>query len=140
MSEWREVTLGEVITLQRGFDLPKRAREPGPYPVVSSSGVMGSHIEAKVEPPGVVIGRYGSLGAVHWVTEPFWPLNTSLWVKDFKDSDERFVSYLLQTITYDGSSASAVPGVNRNHLHALPTNVPDRLSQRPHRCGPLSFR
>lgn len=131
MNGWHEVELGEVVTLQRGFDLPARARVEGPYPIVSSSGVTGSHAEYKVEPPGVVIGRYGSLGSVHWVEEPFWPLNTSLWVRDFKGNDERFVSYLLKTVHADGSTASAVPGVNRNHLHKLPVSCPVKpLQQR----------
>jgi type I restriction enzyme S subunit len=80
MSDWRDVSLGDVLTLQRGFDLPARDRLDGPFPIVSSSGVTGRHAIAKVDPPGVVIGRYGSLGSVHWVTEPFWPQNTSLWV------------------------------------------------------------
>ena len=130
MSEWREVSLGEMLTLQRGFDLPARDRTEGPFPIVSSSGVTGWHAESKVAPPGVVIGRYGSLGSVHWVTEPFWPLNTSLWVKDFGGNDERFVSYLLKTVSVDGSTASAVPGVNRNHLHRLPVRRPPVHAQR----------
>lgn len=129
MSDWAEVELGEVLTLQRGFDLPKRARNPGPYPVVSSSGITGSHDEFKVNPPGVVIGRYGSLGSVHWVTEPFWPLNTGLWVKDFKGNDPRFVSFLLETVAIDGSAAAAVPGVNRNHLHKLIVRLPGLATQ-----------
>ena len=130
MSEWREVSLGEMLTLQRGFDLPARDRTEGPFPIVSSSGVTGWHAESKVAPPGVVIGRYGSLGSVHWVTKPFWPLNTSLWVKDFGGNDERFVSYLLKTVSVDGSTASAVPGVNRNHLHRLPVRRPPVHAQR----------
>lgn len=130
MSDWVEKELGEVLTLQRGFDLPKRARNPGPYPVVSSSGVTGSHDEFKVNPPGVVIGRYGSLGSVHWVTESFWPLNTALWVKDFKGNDPRFVSFLLETVSMDGSAAAAVPGVNRNHLHKLLVRLPTPAIQR----------
>ncbi len=130
MSEWREVQLGDVLTLQRGFDLPARLRADGPYPVVSSSGITGTHAEYKVEPPGIVIGRYGSLGSVHWITDPYWPLNTSLWVKDFKGNDPRFLSYLLQTVSMDGSTASAVPGVNRNHLHTIPVRCPDRDTQR----------
>jgi type I restriction enzyme S subunit len=92
--------------------------------------VTGWHAESKVAPPGVVIGRYGSLGSVHWVTKPFWPLNTSLWVKDFSGNDERFVSYLLKTVSVDGSTASAVPGVNRNHLHRLPVRRPPVDAQR----------
>ena len=130
MTEWRDVSLGDVLTLQRGFDLPARDRVDGPVPIVSSSGVTGHHAFARAEPPGIVIGRYGSLGSVHWVTTPYWPLNTSLWVKDFKGNDPRYLSYLMQTIRTDGSSASAVPGVNRNHLHRLPVRVPDVPAQR----------
>lgn len=129
MNKWRETTLGDVLTLQRGFDLPARDRIDGPYPIVSSSGVTGYHAAAKVEPPGVVIGRYGSLGSVHWLTKPYWPHNTALWVKDFKGNDPRFTSYLLRTISHDGSAAAAVPGVNRNHLHALRVRVPDIAAQ-----------
>lgn len=130
MSEWHETTLGDVLTLQRGFDLPARDRLEGPYPIVSSSGITGHHAVAKVEPPGVVIGRYGSLGSVHWLNEPFWPHNTALWVKDFKGNDPRFASYLLRTISHDGSAAAAVPGVNRNHLHALRVRLPELETQR----------
>ena len=130
MSDWQEIRLGDVLTLQRGFDLPARERAEGPFPIVSSAGVTGSHREFKVKPPGVVIGRYGSLGTVHWVSKPFWPLNTSLWVKDFKGNDPRFVAYLLKTVTVDGSTASAVPGVNRNHLHTRPVRRPSPAVQR----------
>jgi type I restriction enzyme S subunit len=130
VDEWVDLALGEVLTLQRGFDLPARSRRPGPHPIVSSSGVTGFHSEFKVEAPGVVIGRYGSLGSVHWVTEPFWPLNTSLWVRDFKGNDERFVACLLRTVAVDSSTASAVPGVNRNHLHKLPVRLPSLTTQR----------
>lgn len=51
MSEWREVALGEVLTLQRGFDLPSRERVAGPVPIVSSSRVTGRHTVAKADPP-----------------------------------------------------------------------------------------
>ncbi len=122
--------LGDVLTLQRGFDLPARDREEGPFPIVSSAGVTGWHASAKADPPGVVIGRYGSLGSVHWITGPYWPLNTALWVKDFKGNDPRFVSYLLRTVAVDGSTASAVPGVNRNHLHRIPVRVASVATQR----------
>ncbi|MCZ2109860.1 MAG: restriction endonuclease subunit S, partial [Dehalococcoidia bacterium] len=66
MTEWREVALGDVIELKRGYDLPKRARAEGPFPIVSSSGFSGSHAEAKVQRPGVVTGRYGTLGQVFY--------------------------------------------------------------------------
>ncbi len=130
MNEWTDVTLGDVLTLQRGFDLPSSRRTDGVYPIVSSAGITGTHDQYKAEAPGVVIGRYGSLGSVHWVNEPYWPHNTALWVKHFKGNDPRFISYLLRTVTADGSTASAVPGVNRNHLHLLPVRRPPFTIQR----------
>jgi type I restriction enzyme, S subunit len=93
---WRDCTLGDVVKLQRGHDLPDRLRREGSVPVVSSSGVTGRHSEAKAESPGVVTGRYGTIGEVFFVEEPYWPLNTALYVVDFKGNDPRFVSYLLR--------------------------------------------
>ena len=116
--EWKESRLGDVIELKRGYDLPKRDRRPGSFPLVSSSGVTDYHAEAKVIGPGVVTGRYGTLGEVFFVRGDFWPLNTTLYVRDFKGSDPRFVSYLLETVDiHPYSDKAAVPGLNRNHLH-----------------------
>ena len=131
MSGWREATLGDVCELKRGYDLPKGSRGGGSVPVISSSGPTGWHDEAKVKAPGVVTGRYGTLGQVFYVTEDFWPLNTSLYVRDFKGNDPKFVATLLRSLDlgqYDG--AAAVPGLNRNHLHTLPVRVPVLQIQR----------
>ena len=130
VDRWRRTTLGEIVNLKRGYDLPKRLRKNGPFPIVSSSGVTGSHAEAKVGPPGVVTGRYGTLGAVFYVDEPYWPLNTTLYVQDFKGNHERFIAYLLKSLDLGAQvSSAAVPGINRNHLHPLPVRVPDRPLQ-----------
>jgi len=125
VSGWRNCALGDVIELKRGYDLPKRLRTKGPYPVVSSSGISGSHNEAKVQGPGVVTGRYGTLGEVFFIEGDFWPLNTALYVRDFKGNDPKFISYFLRTIDfYAFSDKAAVPGVNRNHVHQAPVRVP----------------
>lgn len=128
---WHTKALGDVITLQRGFDLPKQDRRPGTVPIVSSSGVSGTHDEARVAAPGVVTGRYGSIGQVHFIESDFWPLNTTLFVKDFKGNLPRFISYLLRTINFVScSDKSSVPGVNRNDLHRLRVAVPGLPEQR----------
>ena len=112
--------LGDYVHLKRGYDLPLAERHPGSVPIVSSSGVTGTHNIAMVPGPGVVTGRYGTLGEVFYIKDDFWPLNTSLYVKDFKGNDKRFISYFLQTILHASfNSAGAVPGVNRNVLHKL---------------------
>lgn len=125
MPPWKSCLLGDVVNLKRGYDLPQTARLNGPFPVVSSSGITDRHAEAKVKGPGVITGRYGTLGEVFYVEEDFWPLNTSLYVQDFKGNDPRFIAYLLGTLNLGSQNAAgAVPGVNRNHLHSLLVCVP----------------
>ena len=124
------VQLGDFLTLKRGYDLPEHARLPGEIPVVSSSGITGTHKEAKVDAPGVVTGRYGTLGEVFYIEEPFWPLNTALYVQDFKGNHHRFVSYFLKWVLNGSQSdKAAVPGVNRNDLHARKVGVPEDVGE-----------
>ena len=127
---WRDCTLGDVITLKRGHDLPERRRVAGPVPVVSSAGITGRHNEAKACPPGVVTGRYGTIGEVYFIEEPYWPLNTALYVTDFKGNAPRFVAYLLRnTLRNYKTEKAAVPGVDRNVLHTLKVQVPNSEKQ-----------
>ncbi|MXZ13856.1 MAG: restriction endonuclease subunit S [Candidatus Dadabacteria bacterium] len=130
-SEWRDMTLGDVMTLQRGFDLPKTKRKPGNYPVIASTGPVGTHEEAMVTGPGVVIGRSGSLGGGQFIKHDFWPLNTTLWVKDFKGNEPRFCYFLLKSLDLTQFNAgSGVPTLNRNHIHLLPVAIPSPSQQR----------
>ncbi|THJ34199.1 restriction endonuclease subunit S [Lampropedia aestuarii] len=123
-SEWLQGKLGEFIELKRGYDLPQAKREPGEILLVSSSGITDKHSSAMVKGPGVVTGRYGTLGQVFYIPEDFWPLNTTLYVKDFKGNDPKFIHYFLKTIDFFAfSDKAAVPGVNRNHLHEALVNV-----------------
>lgn len=129
--EWKEVSLGEVIELKRGYDLPKDKRIPGSVPIVSSSGVSDFHAEAMVKGPGVVTGRYGTIGEVFFVKEDYWPLNTTLYVRDFKGNDPRFINYFLKTLDFQAySDKGAVPGLNRNHLHLAKVRLPGKSVQR----------
>ena len=129
--EWRSCRLGDVIELKRGYDLPKSERKPGNVPIVSSSGFSDTHGEAKAKGPGVVTGRYGTIGTVYFVEGDFWPLNTTLYVRDFKGNDPRFVSYFLRGVDFHAySDKAAVPGVNRNHLHEATVTLPPLPEQR----------
>jgi type I restriction enzyme S subunit len=122
---WKLGRLDAVLTLQRGFDLPNAARTRGLYPVIAASGSNGSHNEFMVRGPGVTTGRSGVLGNVYYVHDDFWPLNTSLWVNEFKQSTPAYAFYLLRRLDFAIFNAgSAVPTLNRNHIHNLPTLMP----------------
>lgn len=130
-SNWIDCTLGDVIELKRGYDLPQQHRRDGNVPIISSSGPSGLHNEPKVKAPGVVTGRYGTIGKVFFVTQDFWPLNTTLYVRDFKGNDPKFINYFLRTIDFIAySDKAAVPGVNRNHLHEAKVRLPPLSIQR----------
>jgi type I restriction enzyme S subunit len=128
---WSELALGELIQLKRGYDLPAPTRRAGDVPVVSSRGITGRHDVARAKAPGVVVGRTGTLGEVVYLEKDFWPLNTTLYVRDFKGNDPRFVSYLLETLDYRAlSDKAAVPGVSRAQLHSLSVQRPPLREQR----------
>ena len=128
--EWEEARLGEVIEFKRGYDLPQRNRILGNTPVVSSSGITDWHSEAKVKGPGVITGRYGTLGEIYFIRDDFWPLNTALYVRDFKGNDPRFISYFLRGIDFLAySDKAAVPGLNRNHLHGAIVHYPTDIGE-----------
>ena len=130
-NEWSQLSLGDVMTLQRGFDLPSQDRKPGKIPIVSSSGVTDYHSEVGVKGPGVVTGRYGTIGQVFLIKEDYWPLNTTLWVRDFHGNDPHFASFLLRTIDFSScSDKSSVPGVNRNDLHRILVLLPPLAEQK----------
>ena len=131
MDTWSQCTLGDLITLKRGYDLPQQKRRKGAYPILSSSGVSGYHNEYMVPSDGVVTGRYGTIGEVFYCRGPHWPLNTTLYVDDFHGNDKKFVYYFMKTLDWKGFSiASAVPGINRNHVHTIPIHVPPVETQR----------
>jgi type I restriction enzyme S subunit len=125
-------TLDDVIELQRGHDLPATIRGSGNVPVIGSFGITGFHDVAKYAGPGVAIGRSGaSIGVATYCASEYWPLNTCLFVKNFRGNDPRWVFYLLDSIDFSGfNSGSAQPSLNRNYLKGIPIVLPELAEQR----------
>ena len=123
--EWETQPLEYIAPLQRGFDLPNSKLRQGHYPVVYSNGVLNHHAVFQVKGPGVVTGRSGTIGAVTFVEQHFWPHNTSLWVTTFKGNDPKFVFYLYTRIGLERfATGSGVPTLNRNDVHAFKVKTP----------------
>ena len=128
---WRKVKIKDFCPLQRGFDLPKRLRSEGRYPLVCSNGIVDRIDTALQKAPGVVTGRSGTIGSVHYVTEDYWPHNTTLWVTKFIDADPMFVYHLLSNMNLSSfSGGSGVPTLNRNGIHETIISVPTIHKQR----------
>jgi len=123
---WRMGTIGDLFELQRGFDLPSQDRIDGDFPIYASTGIAEYHNEYKVEPPCIVTGRSGTIGEVFYVDKQCWPLNTTLWVKDFKNTPPFFVYYKLKELELGEtvSGFAAVPTLNRNDVHMMESLIP----------------
>lgn len=127
---WSVKPLKEVAPLQRGFDLPYSSIKAGKYPVVFSNGVGAFHSSYMVKGPGVITGRSGTIGKIHFVENNYWPHNTALWVTDFHGNDPLYVYYLFKTVPWNlYNSGSGVPTLNRNDVHDYLVAVPSANEQ-----------
>lgn len=125
MSEWKKCQLGDIITFQRGHDLPKLKMCGGIYPVVGSNGIIGYHNEYTTEAPSITIGRSGNVGKPFLYKGKSWSHNTTLYVKKFSEVDPAFIYYFLHTLDLGNyAGGSAVPTLNRNHIHTLNITIP----------------
>ena len=69
--------------------------------------------------------------ASYYDIERFWPLNTALFVEDFKGNDPRFIFHLFQVIDFTGfNSGSVQPMLNRNYIRNVTLRIPDLYEQR----------
>lgn len=128
---WKSTLIGNVVTLQRGQDLPKTERQAGSYPVVGSNGIVGYHSEFMLHSPGVIVGRSGSVGKVTWVECDYWALNTSLYVKNFHCNEPSFIRYFLDYLNLGKyASGVSVPTLNRNIVHQIEVAIPSLPEQK----------
>ena len=131
MNTWNAVRLSEVIELQRGHDLPVQERQHGDVPVLGSNGIVGFHNDARYAGPGVTIGRSGVIGGATYTVGSYWPLNTCLFVKNFKGNDSLWVYYWLKSIDFSSmDSGSAQPSLNRNYIAGIPVLLPPITAQK----------
>jgi type I restriction enzyme S subunit len=125
--------LGSTSTfcvLQRGFDITKSQQAEGSVPVVSSGGIKSYHNVAKIGEPGVIVGRKGTLGLVHYVEVPYWPHDTTLYVKDFRGNHPRFAAYFCDHLNFARYNSGGInPTLNRNTVHAEIVGYPTKDEQ-----------
>ena len=119
MEEWIKCPLGDILNFRRGHDLPKTSMIPGDIPVAGSNGIIGFHNVATPISPCITIGRSGNVGTPY-IYDKCWAHNTVLYIDDYKGNDPKYLYYLLKTLPLASfGGGSAVPTLNRNHIHPL---------------------
>ena len=129
---WVTTTLEDVYTLQYGKSLTKGVRtSSGSYPVLGSSGIVGSHTSFLVEGPVVVVGRKGAAGAVIYCKESCWPIDTTYFMKPPTGMDARFAAHHLLYLQLNRlEKSTAIPGLSRDDAYALRVTIPPTREQR----------
>lgn len=115
MDGWIQKELGKILTLHYGWSLPENKRVAGSYPVYGSNGIVGSHREPLVNSSGLIVGRKGSAGNVHYSQKPFCPIDTTFFVTPSDTClDIEFIFYLLRYNDLKRILGDVrVPGLNR---------------------------
>ena len=112
--------IGNILQMQRGYDLPSSKMKEGTIPVVGSNGIIGYHNVEKCNYPTITIGRSGSAGKIHYYNEPTWVHNTALYVTDFKGNNPKYLYYLLSLLHLEKlCGSSVIPSLNRNVVYPM---------------------
>ena len=137
---WEIMPLKYAVTFQRGHDLPAQSRTAGNVPLVTSAGISSTHDVAIAKAPGLVTGRYGTIGKFNLLEEDYWPLNTTLYSINLRGNNPKYLWYMLHNLTpifLANSLKSAVPGVDRNDLHVVKVVIPKDLDEQAALCDYL---
>ena len=117
---WNERRIDSILELAYGKALKKTNRIPGHVPVYGSGGINGFHNKHLVEGPGIIVGRKGTVGSLHWENDDFFPIDTVFYVAPKGDFSLEYIFYLLQTLGLQNMNTdAAVPGLNRNNVYSL---------------------
>ncbi len=94
---WKTVRLGDFAPFMYGKGLRQKDRDAsGSIPVLGSNGIVGYHGTSWTEGPTIVVGRKGTVGAVHYSPGPCWPIDTTFYLTDDDNHVIRFKYYLLR--------------------------------------------
>lgn len=118
---WDIEPIKNRLWLEYGSGLTDAERCDGVFPVFGSNGQVGFHDAYLVEGPGILVGRKGSVGEVHFSENHFWPIDTVYYVRRLKDDDDwRYLYYLLTFLNLDQlNAATGVPGLTRRDAHFI---------------------
>ena len=129
----KPITLGQLFELKYGKSLRKDTRRKGEVPVYGSNGPIDFHDESLVKHPTIIVGRKGSIGEVHLVKKPSWPIDTTYYVQsrgDY-DFDIEWLYRILQTLRLkDLNRSAAIPGLNREDVYRIAIDLPPLDNQK----------
>jgi len=129
--DWKNVRLGDYLTLEYGKGLSKKDRNNGSIPVYGSSGIVGYHDKILVKNPSLIIGRKGNAGNIMFSKQSFWAIDTTYFLKETKDYDLKFLYHLFKYLDFGKlDSSTAIPSLRRDDVYAQNIPLPEIEKQK----------
>ncbi len=121
------ISIGKLCELKYGKALRKDKRIHGVVPVYGSNGIVDYHNQSLVENETIIIGRKGSIGELHYVNGPSWPIDTTYFV-ELKDQYEVYLQWFYRVLgslrLTDLNRSAAIPGLNRDDVYRIKIPLP----------------
>ena len=115
---WAYPKIGEILTVNYGKGLKESVRVPMDVAVYGSNGIVGQHHIALTKGPTIIIGRKGTVGAVHFSNDACWPIDTTYYIDEFNGLEPKYLLYSLRSLSLtELDTSTAIPGLNRNELY-----------------------
>jgi len=130
---WQWVKLGEVANVYYGKGLPQNQRRAnGQYWAYGSNGPIYKTDFYLIEPPTIIMGRKGSIGAVTLVLDKCWPIDTTYYFKiKEKATNINYLYWYLKTIDFSKIAITTTkPGLNRDDLNSTKIPLPPLPEQK----------
>jgi type I restriction enzyme S subunit len=118
--DWECIPCKGRVELRYGKPLREEERKQGEVNVFGSNGPVGVHNEHLLPGPGILVGRKGSIGTVHYAKGPFWPIDTVYYVHAAAGDNLRYLYHLLKFLPLAKlNAATGIPGLSRRDVNAL---------------------
>src|SRR4030067_3249288 len=122
---WALPRVSDLIELNYGKGLKESDRKVGAVPVYGSNGIVGKHNVALTKGPSIIIGRKGTVGAVHFSPMPCWPIDTTYYIDNFGGLNAQFLMHAFRNLDLaDLDTSTAIPGLNRKNIYEQKVPLP----------------
>ncbi|HAO78316.1 MAG TPA: restriction endonuclease, partial [Verrucomicrobia subdivision 3 bacterium] len=131
MSEWRDSTWGEEISLEYGKSLRGYDTASGKIRVFGSNGPIGWTTEPLASGPGVILGRKGAYRGVEFSRDPFFVIDTAYYVVPKTHLDMRWLYYAIKHHKLgEIDDGSPIPSTTRAAVYVKDFQVAPLAEQR----------
>jgi type I restriction enzyme S subunit len=126
LSNWKDIKIGKILTLEYGKGLKHYQENDGTYEVFGTNGKIGKTGTFLYDKPSLVIGRKGAYRGIHLAKNPFFVIDTAFYTKSkVDDLDVIYLYYWFKCIDINSmDSGSAIPSTSRDEVYDLDISLP----------------